>query len=429
MTDASRAEMIGRLKEHSIEGSRVERALKWELRSWSLEELDVLLHRLKPLESRLGSRYPCGPRYNRLSSVSASLTLTIASILSRVLVVSLLSPFQLCAALYLGFKWRWKAILTEIPQLTIQVSHWFATIPDPLIKAPLRLVRESIDERKALCVNRQGKFKLISDGYTVMSHVWGETMAWQSTTGWGPLTLNLRKKGMSLDHLERCIDQCETEWLWLDQIAMPEVFEDMDSAQKSQTERLRIDIINNLHSIYSRADKVVIVDSALICLNTASLIDAAVVFSLGFWMIRLWPLIECRLARKVFLKTEDQFFDLDVIIDYLARSINNDQHRYYPLLCRLMPLRATPAWSERFISYGDQDDDISRLFQDLNHACETRFTAVGDDIAKVLFPLFDLKWQYEWTLEDGLRHVEASFPNQQQLVCQYSDDMKRHVSL
>lgn len=171
--------------------------------------------------------------------------------------------------------------LDRLATADLVIRRTLETIPDPLIKTPRALIRRSIDESKALCVNRHDSFRLMSGCYTVMSHAWQETMAWQSPTEWGPVSLELRKRGFSLGHLQRCIDKCETDWLWLDQIAMPEVFEDMDAAEKSQTEQLRIDIINNLHTIYTRSDKVMIVDSALMRLNTSSLVDAAVVLSLG----------------------------------------------------------------------------------------------------------------------------------------------------
>lgn len=428
MSVRSRDLVPARLKENGLAGSRAEQAMEWELRDWSIEEIDLLLHRLRPLGSEGGSKAPCGPRYNRLSSFSENLMLRVAGLASRFFAISLMFPSQLGIAFYLAFRRRWKAILTEVPQATFVIWRTLATIPDLLIETPRALIQNSIDGSKALCVDRQGSFRLMSGGYTVMSHAWQETMAWQSTTGWGSVSLELRKKGFSLDHLQRCVDQCETQWLWLDQIAMPEVFEDMDGAQKSQTERLRIDIINNLHNIYTRADKVVIVDSALMRLNTSSLVDATVILSLGYWMTRLWPMTECWLAPKVLLKTEDQSFDLDVIIDYLARTINNDQHRYFPLLARLTPLRPTPPWSERLIIYGDSKNSESQTFNDICRACETRYTNVEIDIAKVLFPLLNLKWEYEWTLEDGLHHIEMSHPDHVDLLRQYTKYMKLGLS-
>ena len=396
----------------------------WELRDWSIEEVDLLLRRLRPMGSEAGSSAPCGPRYNILSPYSGRLMLSTAILASRLFAVSLMIPFHLGTAFYLAFRRRRKTIWTDLPQLTFVIWCTLATIPDPLIETPQALIRRSIDESKALCVNRHGSFRLMSGGYTVMSHAWQETMAWQSPTEWGPVSLELRKRGFSLDHLQRCIDKCETDWLWLDQIAMPEVFEDMDAAQKSQTERLRIDIINNLHTIYTRSDKVMIVDSALMRLDTSSLVDAAIVLSLGYWMTRLWPMTECRLAPKVLLKTDDQSFDLDVIIDYLPRTINNHEHRYYPLLKRLTSLRPTPPWSERLFVYGDPKIPESQIFNDICRASETRYTQVEIDIAKVLFPLLNLRWEYEWTVEDGLHHIEGKYPDQSQLLRQYTENMK-----
>ena len=428
MANTPREHVLARLKEVGFAVSRVEKAMEWEFRDWSVEELDMLLRRLRPLGSNAGSRDPCGPRYNRLDTVFSHLTLTFVSHCLRFFLISSLFPLQFGLAFYLGFRRRWKMILTEILRPTLVVWRYCAQIPDPFVKAPISLIQKSVDEHRALCVNHRGEFQLMSHGYTVMSHAWMETMAWASTTGWGPVTLDLRKNGMSLDHLQRCIVQCESQWLWLDQIAMPEVFEDMDAAQKLQTERLRIDIINSLHTIYTRADKVMIIDSALLRLNTSSLVDAAYVLTLGYWMTRLWPMTECWLARKVLLKTEDQSFDLDVIIDYLARMINNDRHRYYPLLARLTPLRPTPPWSERLITYGDRNNPDAQTFNDICRACETRYTNIDIDIAKVLFPLLDLKWDYNWTLEDGLRRIEEIFPDQLQLLRGYSRYMKLGLS-
>lgn len=141
-------------------------------------------------------------------------------------------------------------------------------------------------------------------------------------------------------------------------------------------------------------------------------------------MTRLWPMTECWLAPKVLLKTDDQSFDLDVIIDYLARTINNDEHRYYPLLTRLTPLRPTPPWSERLLVYGDPKIPESQTFDDICRASETRYTQVEIDIAKALFPLLNLRWEYEWTVEDGLHHIEGKYPDQSQLLRQYTENMK-----
>ena len=69
------------------------------------------------------------------------------------------------------------------------------------VKAPLRLVERSTLPGFALCVNRRGTFKLLREDYSVVSHVCGETLSWQMPSGWGPVELPLRKKGLYLEHL------------------------------------------------------------------------------------------------------------------------------------------------------------------------------------------------------------------------------------
>jgi hypothetical protein len=52
-------------------------------------------------------------------------------------------------------------------------------------------------------------------------------MGWQTPSGWGPVELPLRKKGLYLEHLQMFFNHCTAEWLWVDVLAMPEVYEDM----------------------------------------------------------------------------------------------------------------------------------------------------------------------------------------------------------
>ena len=117
-----------------------------------------------------------------------------------------------------------------------------------------------------------------------MSHAWGETCGWNTPTAWGPVDLQLRTKGILHRHFLKFFDRCESEWLWVDILAMPEVFEDMTAAAKAETERLRTDVINNLRQIYMRADKVVCLDSFLLRLHSGGMIDVAVVLCFGRWI-------------------------------------------------------------------------------------------------------------------------------------------------
>lgn len=195
MAGESRKMFLERLRKVGFESSRAEKAMEWEFRDWSIEEVDMLLDRLRPLGSVTGSRAPCGPRFNRLGTVSENLKLTFEIYFWRFLFTSCFLPLQFGLAFYLCYKRRWRAILTELHRPTLAVWR-FATTINSFVKAPSSLIRKSADECRALCVSSQGEFRLISQGYTVMSHAWMETMSW----AWGSVTLDLRKKDMSLDH-------------------------------------------------------------------------------------------------------------------------------------------------------------------------------------------------------------------------------------
>lgn len=86
--------------------------------------------------------------------------------------------------------------------------------------------------------------------------------------------------------------------MWVDVLAMPEALEDIKPAEKEAAERLRVGVINCLRSIYTRADKVVVIDTLLLRLSTRSPVEVAVVVCLGFWITRLWMYTQARLAKK-----------------------------------------------------------------------------------------------------------------------------------
>ncbi len=51
MPDPSRRAILDHLKTHGIEGKRIsEAAIEWELRSFTLEDIEFLCKRLRPLE-------------------------------------------------------------------------------------------------------------------------------------------------------------------------------------------------------------------------------------------------------------------------------------------------------------------------------------------------------------------------------------------
>jgi hypothetical protein len=121
---------------------------------------------------------------------------------------------------------------------------------------------------------------------------------------------------------------------------MPEVLEHMSIAQKMETKELRIGVINSLHTIYTRADKIVVIGTTLLRLSRRSPVDVAAVLCLSFKssVTRLWTFTEARLAKKIVIKTRDWRFYLDEILEYLVKEAINEEHRYHNILRRLSKL-------------------------------------------------------------------------------------------
>lgn len=50
--------------------------------------------------------------------------------------------------------------------------------------------------------------------------------------------------------------------------------------------------------------------------------------------------------------------------------------------------------------------------EDIYQGCLDRHCKVELDQARALYPLLDLKWEVGWTLQQGLAHIKATFPEQ-----------------
>ena len=232
----------------------------------------------------------------------------------------------------------------------------------------------------------------------------------------------VRKSGVYYEHFLKFFDRCDSEWLWVDILAMPEVFDDMTLAEKSETEDVRTGVINNLRNIYLGADKVVYLDSLLLRLQSGSMIDAAMIFCMGLGMRRLWIFTEIKLAKRVMLKTNDSAFDLDQIVEFLYKDVGNQDHRYFPLFTRLLYLRPIPPGHRKMIrSPLRPDSEDPNLLVDIYHGTEDRNCNVEVDKARALFPLLGLKWQTGWTLQQGLQQIAKSFPGETDILLKYCD--------
>lgn len=414
------AELIQKY-EPSIE-IRSQRVASIELSKWTKAEVKGVMDQLVPRANTKGSSEPCGPEFNHLNqSLKARISLNLGIWSMFSLGMLFLLPIQTGAAIYLLLHGRVSPVWSELPKPTTLLFNW-STGLHSFVKAPMSMIRKSIESEQALCVNSAGKFMLRTDGYAVLSHVWGETMGWATTDSWGPVELGLRKKGLAYHHFQKIFQRCDAEWLWVDVLAMPELYEDLSSTEQADTEALRTGVVNCLRAIYERADKVVCLDSLLLRLRSGSKVDVAVVLSLSRWIGRLWPFTETKLAKRVILKTEDDAFDLDEIIEFFYETINNEDHRYFHLFDRLAPLRPVPPGFRNWLAYLAQPGSREPgTFQQIYRGCENRLCDVEIDQARALFPVLNLKWVPGWSLQQGLHHIAEHYPDDRDLFVKYCD--------
>ncbi|KAL8828823.1 MAG: hypothetical protein Q9170_006437 [Blastenia crenularia] len=402
--------------------NRSERVASVELSTWTVEEVKGVMEQLVPRANTKGTDDPCEPEFNQLDeSLKARIGINAGIWAVFSLGTVCLLPIQVGAALYLLLQGRISAIWRELPKPTALLFDW-STGLHSFVKAPLSMIKKSIERNEALCVNSKGRFTLRKEGYAVLSHVWGETMGWSTKDSWGPVELGLRKKGLAYHHFQKIFRRCDTEWLWVDVLAMPETYEDMSLAEKADSEALRTSVINTLRTIYTRADKVVCLDSLLLRLRSGSKVDVAVTLCLGRWIARLWPFTETKLAKRVILKTEDDAFNLDEIIEFFYETVSNDDHRYFHIFDRLAPLRPVPNGFRNWLGYLARPDSYEpEIFRVIYRGCENRLSDVEIDQARALFPVLELKWVAGWTLQQGLRHIAEKYPDDRESLLKYCE--------
>jgi hypothetical protein len=333
-TDEEQLAKIEALQRYGIGSGRASRVAGDDLRAWRAIDLDVVLRQVQWSEER--DHNPCGPTFNQYRGLGMGLRTFIYSLLGLGLAIGI--PYFTIVGIVNVVKQRKLSVFKQSWAPVSKIISLFWTLDD-FVKAPLSLVRQSIEKKAALCVNRAGEFEIMSSGYTVMSHVWEETMGWMSPSGFRKVDLSLRKKGISHGHFTKFFERCNSTWLWVDVLAIPEVLEDMNEEEQLETESLRAGVINNLHTIYQQAERVVVLDSLTMQLKTGSLLDVAVVLSIGRWITRTASVVEANLGKKVVIKTLDGQADLDEIVKLLEELKTDENHRYYGLMRRFSKLR------------------------------------------------------------------------------------------
>jgi hypothetical protein len=138
-----------------------------------------------------------------------------------------------------------------------------------LLKPDVKLMMQSVEKHAALCVNEAGEFSLRDNDYVAMSHVWIEGVG-----------ADLDNRGLPhrlIKSIFSRIRSLNTEWIWLDSLAIPGGVE----ALTLHEEELKVSLINCLADVYRKAKAVVILDALVLRLRSVDPADVAVILRCG----------------------------------------------------------------------------------------------------------------------------------------------------
>ena len=110
-------------------------------------------------------------------------------------------------------------------------------------------------------------------------------------------------------------------------------------------------------------------------------------------------------------------------LQFLYQIVSNENHPYFPILTRLAPLRPSPLWYQYRVTSPPRPNQIERnVFVDIYSCTSCRADDVDIDEARALFPVLDLKWVSGWTLQQEMRQIADSYPEEQDILIKYCED-------
>ena len=253
---------------------------------------------------------------------------------------------------------------------------------------PPALIERSAKEKLAMCVNASGEWKLCSEGFVAISHVWIEGI--QADSDNRGLAKNI------LDSIFAVLKPLNVSWIWLDCLSIP----GGNRALTAQQEFLKKDIINNLANIYRKADAVVIFDARVMKLESLDLVEVAVVLLCGQWMTRLWTLQEICFASNGLVMTaigSVKFKDMVRALCFLSGDEETNEDIVGPMDSQLLQMikyeKNEPLFEYIYLR-------LVRLFRfdekrcsltSVALSCYERQTGNDIDYARAFFPLLGLE--------------------------------------
>lgn len=276
---------------------------------------------------------------------------------------------------------------------------------DSWVSAPPALIERCAKEKLTLCVNASGEWKLCSESFVAISHVWNEGI--QADNG------NRGLAKTTLDSIFAVLKPLNVSWIWLDCLSIPGGNRTLTAKQ----EFLKKDIINNLANIYLKADAVIVFDARVRKLESLDLVEVAVVLLCGQWMTRLWTLQEICLASNGLVMTafgSVKFKDIIRALCYLSGNQQTHEDIVGPMDSQLLQMikheKNKPLFEciyIRLVRLFRFDEKIPSLTS-VALSCYGRQTGNDIDYARAFFPLLGLEWKVQNSREEGMNEIYDS---------------------
>jgi hypothetical protein len=369
--------ILNTLKRLNITSSRANRASRQELRFWTpsqvIEAFDTL-----PRDWTVSG--PIGPVLRPGLRKRKYRLMLFASI------KLLYNTLRLVA------KSTWSLVTGRVGEVRSLVSGYWAEQKIAIaefryIKAPLKQIRLAARERRALCVNRAGRFSIRSSGYVVCSYVFSELLGYSGPEDAIPFTSSL-----NIAHFERIfetVSRAGCEWMWIDMLAFPVDEGDMESKTL---------VLNSFADVVRNADKLVVLDALALQMIAVDEGQAAAALVCGSWMGRVASYTEAVLAREVVVlmagRSEIRF---SALVHSLMQKAQQDPLRYKALYEKFRRLRP-----------GSQG--ISLL--DIVRECVDRTSPASPESALEIFPALGMRWHSQFGPIEGMMEIVRSQPDQ-----------------
>ncbi|CAG8953382.1 hypothetical protein HYFRA_00010129 [Hymenoscyphus fraxineus] len=279
---------------------------------------------------------------------------------------------------------------------------WWAGRSKKWVKPDFALVERAAVEKKALCVNKYGEFRLLEYEYTALSHTWSEGLYADNE--------NLGIPRGVLDQLfSKLATLEEIEWVWIDSLAVPGGDRDLNVTE----EKIKLALINNMDNIYTKAQTVVILDALVLNLNSNDLVDVAVCLLCGRWRTRMWTYQEARLASCTKILTGSGVVDTYEMIALLLERQNS---------LRKQPVLPDQTIPSQHINSGQIDrilEQMKAIFGpgnttliDVWRAGNVREAGQDLDYARAVFSVLGLKWDAKFNREQGMAKIYQRYPTE-----------------